>query len=64
MRFTLVIGKPFTCVCVRCKAITRAGDGCGPMWADLDGEAFVDYYCEPCKHAAMSTVGATYSPGA
>ena len=52
MLLTNVTGTPFTCVCVRCKCITRAGDGCGPVYADLDGTPWVDYYCEPCARAA------------
>ncbi len=53
MRFALVTGQPFTCVCVGCKKLTRAGDNVGPTFADLDGVAFVSYYCEPCKRKAL-----------
>jgi len=33
-----------TVSCVRCNARERLSD----VFADLNGEAFVDYYCEPC----------------
>lgn len=52
MRFGQVTGPVFTCVCLGCKQPTRAGDGVGPTFADLDGEAFKAYYCEPCMRAA------------
>lgn len=48
MRLSLVTGTPFTCACIKCGKRGFAGDNVQTYFADLDGKAFVDYYCEEC----------------
>ena len=62
MRMHIVTGTPFTVKCVNCGVRVLAGGSFTshganevpfgtqrPVYADLDGKPFVDYYCEPCK---------------
>lgn len=53
MRFEPVTGRVFWIDCCRCGARLPAGDyfasGEAMVYADLDGEAFVAYYCRGCK---------------
>lgn len=48
MNLQPVTGKPFTCVCIRCGHRITAGDVERKAFADLEGKAFVDYYCADC----------------
>lgn len=43
-------GSNFAAACYHCGARLWSGDG--DVWADLDGPAFLAYYCEPCKKKA------------
>jgi hypothetical protein len=58
-RFSLVNGKPaFRIKCVKC-GVSGVSDGSSAdskgiatseWYADLNGEAYKDYYCPACKH--------------
>ncbi len=55
MRLSKTSGVNFTCICKGCAARVIGGTvghlpfgTQRPVWADLDGEPFVAYYCEPC----------------
>jgi len=45
-RVNLVTGTPFRVTCVSCGKQTQTDRE--PMYADLDGKPWVDYYCGPC----------------
>jgi hypothetical protein len=55
MNLTKTSGVPFTCTCKGCER-RMVGGTVGllpfstqrPVYADLDGEPFKAYYCEPC----------------
>lgn len=48
---------PVRLVCVRCNGVHFVGRGGHKMFADLDGEPFVAYYCEPCRAHLIVTTG-------
>ena len=54
MKLKRVTGRVFTCTCVGCGRNMHAGDWSDDnaqpetVYADLDGRAFVDYYCAAC----------------
>ena len=52
-RFTKVqTSHPFRVKCCRCEKMLAVSDKTPPVFADTEGEPFVDYYCEPCKEAS------------
>lgn len=70
MNLQLVTGRKFSCACVACKRRLEAGtDSREHVYADLDGRAFVDYYCALCAGDARAAAVlcprtlAIYKPG-
>lgn len=45
-RVRLVTGTPFQVKCIECGKVTTTNRE--PVYADLDGKPWVDYYCRPC----------------
>ena len=43
--------ETFTCICIKCEKVLKGKE---LKFADLDGKAFVDYYCENCKNEVSS----------
>jgi len=49
MRLTQVnFSPPFSTFCCRCGVKLRIEENHPPVYADLDGKEFVDYYCTEC----------------
>lgn len=57
-KFEPVAGPRFAYTCVGCEKRKDSRDG---VWADLNGEAWKDYYCKPCKQARTEEKGKTCS---
>lgn len=53
-RVLRVTGPAFRLECIKCGKKTQSDRE--PVYADLDGKPFVDYYCKPCAISAGATL--------
>jgi hypothetical protein len=69
MTLKLVTGPAFSVTCLNCKKGFMAGspgidrfgrETTSKIYADLDGEPFKAYYCEPCSNIIACAIGMTH----